>query len=74
MDCDLGCSANALRDCHFSQPSLILPPTTGIILCFAHGSFLSHSDSTVARQRNYSKLGRPRSLNNSGVHRSTVAC
>lgn len=41
MDCDLGCSANALRDCHFFQPSLILPPITGIILCFAHGSFLS---------------------------------
>lgn len=52
MNCDLGCSANALRDCHLSQPSLVLPPTTGIILCFAHGSFLSHSDSTVARHRN----------------------
>lgn len=55
MDCDLGCSANALRDCHFSQLSLILLPTTGIILCFAHGSFLSHSDSTVARHRNHYK-------------------
>lgn len=52
MNCDLGCSANALRDCHLSQPSLVLPPTTGIILFFAHGSFLSHSDSTVARHRN----------------------
>lgn len=51
MDCDLGCSANALRDCHFCQPPL-LPPPTGIILCFAHGSLVSHSDTTVTRHRN----------------------
>lgn len=74
MDCDLGCSANALRDCHFSQPSLILPPTSGITLCFAHGSFLSHSNSTVAKHRNGYKWRSPRTLNNPGVHRSIIAC
>lgn len=50
MDCDLGCSANALRDCHFSQPPP--SPSAGIILCFAHGRLVSHSDATVTRDRN----------------------